>query len=106
MMLAFLEITLDFFVLSGIIAAAIAVGFMLRSIKLTRVQQQIGKLEKEMLNSHAEILRLQKELSDKNVNQSQAPVFSIRNTSELSKETSPDPTSNKKALPGMGKPKL
>ena len=105
-MLALIEITLDFFLFSGIVLAAIGIGLIMGSIKLKSAKKQVGKLEKEMLNSHAEILRLQKELSDNNLNQPQAPVFSIRNSPEHTKEKLPDPLSNKKVLPGRGKPTL
>jgi hypothetical protein len=36
---------------------------MFRSYQIQKLQKQVGSLEKEMLNSHAEILTLQQELS-------------------------------------------
>jgi septal ring factor EnvC (AmiA/AmiB activator) len=105
-MLALIEMTLNIFLFTAILAVALSVGFIAGTLKLNKIKRQIGNLENEMLNSHAEILRLQKELSDKDINQPQAPVFSIRSTAELSKDNLPDSTSNKKALPGRSKPKL
>jgi hypothetical protein len=43
------------------IVAALA-GFSLRSLQIQKLKKQVSGLEKEMLNSHAEILSLQEEM--------------------------------------------
>lgn len=100
-MFAIIEITLNYFVLAGIVGASLLSGFILKSYISVSMKKQVNKLENEMLESHAEILRLQKELSDKDKNQSQAPVFSIRDMgTETSKESLPDTNVRKKMLLG------
>jgi hypothetical protein len=105
-MLAFIEITLNLFTFTGIIAVSVLAGFILKKVKLNSFKKVVERLEKEMLNDHAEILRLQKELSDKEPHHSQTPIFSIRdNAAEVSKENLPDSTQRKKMLSQVGKTK-
>lgn len=106
-MLPVIEITLNFFVFGAIVIAAGITGFILKNIRLSNTRKLVERLEKEMLGSHAEILRLQKELSDKDISQPQAPIFSIRDniTTESSKENLPDTSVRKKMLLGAGKSK-
>jgi hypothetical protein len=105
-MLAFIEITLNFFTFTAIIAVSVLTGFILKKVKFSSVKKLVEKLEKEMLDNHAEILRLQKELSDKEINQSQTPIFSIRDTAaEVSKDNLPDSGLRKKMLSQVGKTK-
>jgi 5'-3' exonuclease len=105
-MLAFIEVTLNLFVLGGILLAAAAFGFVIKSGKLGRQSSNIEKLEKEMLSSHAEILRLQKELAIIDNQTAQAPIVSIRdNASDSNKESLPDAAMRKKVFSGIGKAK-
>jgi hypothetical protein len=105
-MLAFIEVTLNLFVLAGIFFVAAIIGFFIKNIKLSSQRTNIERLEKEMLNSHAEILRLQKELADLDKQSSQAPIVSIRdNASESTKENLPDAGMRKKVFSGIGKAK-
>ncbi len=106
-MLAVIEITLNLLVFGAIVVAAGFTGFILKNIRLSHTRKLVERLEKEMLGSHAEILRLQKELSEKDINQSQAPIFSIRDniTTESLKENLPDTGVRKKMLSGAGKSK-
>jgi len=99
-MLAFIEITLNVFVLGAIVVVAGLIGFIGKTSVINRGKQSIDRLEKEMLISHAEILRLQKELAGKEGQPSQAPIVSIRdtNTPEPSKENLPDAAMRKKLL--------
>jgi hypothetical protein len=98
-MLALIEITLNVFVLGGIAIVAGLIGFVGKSAMINRSKQAVDRLEKEMLISHAEILRLQKELAGKEVQPSQAPIVSIRdNTTEPVKENLPDAAMRKKLL--------
>ncbi len=105
-MFALLDITIDIFVFSGIILAAIGTGFIGGTLKLAKFKKRIGKLEKEMLSSHAEILRLHKDLSGKNISQPQAPVYSMRNNPEHMKDNPADSSTPKKVSPGLTKPNL
>ncbi len=103
-MLAFIEVTLNVFVLAGILAAAALTGFIVKNTKANSLRTNIERLEKEMLSNHAEILRLQKELATFDTQSSQAPIVSIRdNASESSKENLPDGGMRKKAFSGIGK---
>ncbi len=105
-MLAFIEVTLNVFVLAGILGAAALTGFIVKNTKVNSLRTNIERLEKEMLSNHAEILRLQKELAALDTQSSQAPIVSIRdNTSESSKENLPDAGMRKKAFSGIGKAK-
>lgn len=107
-MLAVIEITLNLFIFGAIVIAAGLTGFILKNMRLSNTRKLVERLEQEMLGSHAEILRLQKELSEKEANQSQAPIFSIRDniTTESSKDNLPDTGVRKKMLSGLGKSKL
>ena len=100
-MLVFIEITLNIFVLAGAIISATLIGFIPRTARIRKAQRTIDRLEKEMLNNHAEILSLQKELT-LNANQSsRTPIVPIReNGTEPKKETSPDPLVRKKISSG------
>ncbi|HEY4149433.1 MAG TPA: hypothetical protein VGM41_10905 [Chitinophagaceae bacterium] len=100
-MLVFIEITLNIFVLAGMVICAALIGFIPRTSRLRKAQRTIEKLEKEMLANHAEILTLQKEMSSQTVQPSRTPIVPIReNNSEPKKETLPDPAVRKKMLSG------
>lgn len=47
----------------AIVLASAICGYLGKKIKLVKSQQRVISLENEMLENHAEILRLQKELS-------------------------------------------
>ncbi|HTE09654.1 MAG TPA: hypothetical protein VK645_01770 [Chitinophagaceae bacterium] len=84
---AFIEISINIIVLAAIILVSASVGFLINSARIKKHQSAIFKLEAEMLQNHAEILHLQKELSDKENLQSKTPIFSIAdNASESLKE--------------------
>jgi len=86
-MLAFIEVSINILVLTGIIAAAVSLGLFINLARIKKQKIAILKLEAEMLHNHAEILHLQKELSDKENLQSKTPIFSIAdNASESLKE--------------------
>jgi|SRR5882724_4711727 len=100
-MLVFIEITLNIFVLGGVVITAALIGFIPRSSRLSKAQRTIDRLEKEMLANHAEILALQKEQSSKNSSPSRTPIVPIReNGNEPKKETLPDPGVRKKMFSG------
>ncbi len=85
-MLAFLEITINAVVLAAIVLASASAGFLISKKQLYKQKTAISKLEVEMLQSHSEILQLQKELSDKENLQSKTPIFSIRDNAVESSE--------------------
>ena len=102
-MLAFIEISINIILLAAIIVGAVSLGFFINATRINKQKSAILKLEAEMLQNHAEILHLQKELSDKENLQSKTPIFSIAdNASELLKEQNPGTRLSKK-LSGGGK---
>ncbi|MBO9199092.1 MULTISPECIES: hypothetical protein [Niastella] len=56
-----IKLSIDVSMLVGIVVAAFATGFLLRSSQLRRQKNRVEELEKEMMASHAEILELQQE---------------------------------------------
>ena len=102
-MLAFLEISINIILFGVVILAATALGFLVNTARINKQKHTILKLEAEMLQNHAEILHLQKELSGKDNNTSKTPIFSIAdNTTESSKEQLPGTRLSKK-ISGGGK---
>ena len=86
-MLAFLEISINIVLLTVIVLASASLGLLFSNSKMKKQKKAILKLEAEMLQNHAEILQLHKELSDKEGLQSKTPIFSIAdNASESLKE--------------------
>ncbi|MFT3936841.1 MAG: hypothetical protein QM726_24665 [Chitinophagaceae bacterium] len=86
-MLAFLQVSINIILLGGIILASACAGFVLNNARIKKQRNAILRLEAEMLQNHAEILQLQKELSDKENTSSKTPIFSIAdNASEAIKE--------------------
>jgi len=74
-----IKITLDVFVLSGIVLGFFALGFMIRKKQIKGLKKKIFELEKEMLNNHADILELQrsKALLEQNLQASKIPVIPL-----------------------------
>ena len=74
-----IEITLNLFIVLGLIGFAFVAGFVLRGQKLSALKEKIAELETEMLNNHANILQLQREkaLLENQLQQSQIPVIPI-----------------------------
>ena len=102
-MLAFFEISINIILLGVITLAAASFGFLLNIARISKQKHTILKLEAEMLQNHAEILHLQKELSGKENNTSKTPIFSIAdNTAESLKEQVPGTRLSKK-ISGGGK---
>lgn len=100
-MLAFIEITINIVLLAAIILVSASVGLLIARTQLHKQKSAVSKLEMEMLQSHSEILQLQKELSDKENPQSQTPIFSIRdNATELLQEKLPGERLSKKIVGG------
>ena len=59
-----IDLSLNIFLVAGLVISAGILGFLLGSLKKASLQTKVGELEKEMLNSHAEILQLQRDKID------------------------------------------
>ena len=55
------EFTMNIFVFALVIVAAVLAGFALKSRQMTKSLEKIEQLERELLNSYAHILDLEKE---------------------------------------------
>lgn len=100
-MLAFIEISINLLLLVAIVAGSVSIGFFMNLARLKKQKSSILKLEAEMLHNHAEILHLQKELSDKENLQSKTPIFSIAdNAMESLKEQASSARLTKKVSGG------
>ncbi len=100
-MLAFLEISINLILLAAIVIIATGVGYLFNAAVIKKQKSNIVKLESEMLKNHAEILQLQKELSEKENISSKTPIFSIAdNASELLKEQAAGARLSKKVSGG------
>ncbi|HVU53765.1 MAG TPA: hypothetical protein VHD83_01865 [Puia sp.] len=64
------------------------IGFVIGKVKLARSRAKVEELEKEMMQSHAEILELQKSyvLLESKLEQQSIPVISIKHGKDNSKE--------------------
>lgn len=81
------ELSLNFLWLPFIVFVSALAGFLLRSAQLKKVRQKVLSLENEMLQNHAEILQLQKELVklQNNPGNSKTPVVNIKDSSSEEK---------------------
>ena len=102
-MLAFIEISIDIVLLAIVLLGAISLGFLINTAKIKKQKSTILKLEAEMLQNHAEILHLQKELSDKENLHSSTPIFSIRDTASDAQKEQAQGTRLTKKVSGGGK---
>lgn len=106
-MLAFVEISINILLLAAIVTAAAVAGFLVNAARVGKQKAAVLKLEAEMLRNHAEILQLQKELSDKESSSSKTPIFSIRdNAPESLNEQIAGTKLSKKIVAGGGKSTL
>jgi hypothetical protein len=55
------DLSLDIYVLAGMLALAMIAGFLLRSRQLAKKKRQIMKMESEVLAANAELLEMQKD---------------------------------------------
>jgi hypothetical protein len=76
-MLTFIAVTINLLFIIAISVIALALGFWLGSLKRNKVEEKIRHLEIEMLNSHAEILRLSKEIAEKEMAENKTLVVPI-----------------------------
>ena len=72
-----IELTLNVFLLTGIIFGAVLIGFLVRTTQIRSLRRKVVELEKEMLSNHADILELQrnKALLEQNLQASKIPVI-------------------------------
>ena len=73
------DLSIDIYVLAGLLALAALAGFLLRSRQLAKKRREIMKLVSEVLEANAELLEVQKdycELEGK-VKVGDSPVISI-----------------------------
>jgi len=93
-----IEITLNIlWIPLACLISAIA-GFILRSVQLNKLKDQVRRLEKQTLQADAEILALQKEngLLQEQLKNNPVPVIPI--TTKENQENLPDTGSRKKLL--------
>ena len=58
------EFSMNPIILSAIIALSIFIGLSIRRKHIIRIQKKLNRAESEMINSHAEILEMQKDYID------------------------------------------
>jgi hypothetical protein len=58
-----ITISINIFLLPLLAIVSFLIGYSFRSNNIKKMKKQVSSLEKEMLNSHAEILNLQQELN-------------------------------------------
>jgi hypothetical protein len=84
-----------------IVVLSLLAGFSLRSHQIKKLKKQVSALEKEMLNSHAEILQMQEEMVRlrQNHSASKSLVVSMKEVppSDENKEHLKEVTPRKKA---------
>ncbi len=92
-----IELTLNIFVLAGIVVVSFVLGFMIRRSQIKSLKKKIVELEKEMLSNHADILELQrnKALLEQNFRGSKIPVIPLNGTKEENAEKLSDKTRRK-----------
>lgn len=97
-----IPITVNLFLLVGLLAFSVLIGFVFRRGQLKSLKNKIANLEKEMLLAHAEILDLQRDkvsLELKLKESSPIPVIPINAVAEeKNADKMPDVTMRKKLL--------
>src|SRR5689334_712567 len=92
-----IKLTLDLSILIGITGAAFLFGLLLRGEQLRKFIKRVGELEAEMVDNHAESLKLQKErlqLEEKLKDTSNIPVIPIN----VKEEKKPEKLQDKSAI--------
>ena len=85
-MLAF-GVTINIAVLILVLILSFAAGFVLRQAQLSALRKKVAELESEVLQSHGEILELQKNVQHTHKHQSthNIPVIPIKSKEDKSK---------------------
>ena len=79
-----IELSLNVFLLTGIVFGSFLIGFLVTRIQIRTLKIKIVELEREMLNNHADILELQrsKTLLEQNHQASKIPVIPLNPTKD------------------------
>ena len=94
-----IKLNLDASMLIGITAIAFVIGFLLRGSRLKKFKERVSELEKEMMNSHAEILDLHRDrllLEERLKGSSNIPVIPITAKEEKKSDKLQDKSFGKK----------
>lgn len=59
-----IDLNLNIFLVAGLVVSAGILGYVIGKMQKAALENKVGELEKEMLNSHAEILQLQRDKID------------------------------------------
>lgn len=76
-MIAFITININVLFILAIGILSLAIGYWAGIAKKNKIEQKIRHLETEMLNSHAEILRLSKEMAEREMAENKTLVVPI-----------------------------
>jgi hypothetical protein len=82
-MLLLIEVTINVLAIPAIAIGSFIGGYMFNTARHRGLKKNLERLENDMLHNHAEILRLQKELAEKESSASQTPIVPIRENSGL-----------------------
>lgn len=74
------------FVLAAFVSGSI-LGFAFRAKQMAKSKRRILELETEMVENHAEILRLHKHHSNRSIAAESVPVINLNEQGELAKKT-------------------
>ena len=69
-----LHINLHFGILALLLFLAFVAGFFLRSLNINSLRERVLELEREKMQDHAEILQLQKKMSEKQQDKASSPA--------------------------------
>lgn len=74
------DLSIDIYVLAALLGLAMLAGFLFRSRQLAKKKRQIAELEIEMIDSHAELLEMQKDYCalESKLTQADSPVIPIK----------------------------
>jgi hypothetical protein len=75
-----IQLTINLFVLVAIVASATLLGFLFRSLQISKLKRKVIDLENEMLRNHSEILDLHRENAslEQQMKQINIPVINIK----------------------------
>ena len=86
-----IDLHVHVFWLPLLIIVSVLAGMLFRRIQLQKAQKHIISLENEMMNNHAEILRLQRELAaEKSAPKTNTPVVPLKEQTPEENKDKPD----------------
>ncbi len=94
------EFPINALILLAVVAVSMLIGFSLRRSQIAKVHKKLVKAETEMINSHAEILEIQKEYisMELKLRGIKDPVVMMANPNGNNNEKLPNGTLRKKLL--------